>query len=107
MPATKKIPLRMCVGCRVMMPKRTMTRVVKPPEDKPFPDGAPVAIDFKGKLPGRGAYLCHSAACLDKARKSRALERALETTIPAEVFDILREQIIAAPPPTTDDGVEK
>ena len=65
----KKIPLRQCVGCREMKPKKELIRVVKSPEGE-------VSLDFKGKKPGRGAYVCPDAECLRRARKSRALERA-------------------------------
>ena len=62
----RKIPMRMCVGCREMKPKMELTRVVKPQEGD-------CAIDFTGKAPGRGAYVCKSAECLKKAQKTRAL----------------------------------
>ena len=86
----KKIPLRQCVGCREHKPKKELIRVVRSPE------GA-VSLDFKGKLPGRGAYVCPLAACLAKARKSRALERAFETTLPAEVYEALEQQMEEVP----------
>ena len=76
----KKIPMRQCLGCREMKPKKELIRVVRSPE------GA-VSLDFKGKAPGRGAYLCPQPACLKKAIKSKALERAFETQIPQEVYD--------------------
>ena len=76
----KKIPLRQCVGCREMRPKRELIRVAH------SQDGA-VTLDFGGKAPGRGAYVCRSAECLKKAIKSRALERAFETAIPQSVYD--------------------
>ena len=82
----KKIPMRQCVGCREMKPKKELIRVVKSPEGQ-------VSLDFRGKLPGRGAYVCPDPACLAKARKSRALERAFETAIPAEVYDQLERQM--------------
>jgi predicted RNA-binding protein YlxR (DUF448 family) len=78
----KKIPLRQCTGCREMKPKRELIRVVR------SPDGA-ILLDFKGKSPGRGAYLCNNNECLKKARKSKALERSLDTSIPAEIYDSL------------------
>ena len=65
----KKIPMRRCVGCRVSRPKRELIRVVCSAEGR-------VELDTTGRLPGRGAYVCPSAACLEKAIKSRALERA-------------------------------
>ena len=78
----KKIPMRQCTGCREMKPKRELIRVVRSPKGD-------ISLDFKGKSPGRGAYVCPDAACLKKARKSRALERALETDIPAGLYDEL------------------
>ena len=76
----KKIPMRQCVGCREMKPKKELIRVVKSPE------GA-ISLDFRGKAPGRGAYLCPDSACLKRAIKSKALERALETASPQEIYD--------------------
>ena len=84
----KKIPIRQCLGCRERKPKRELIRVVR------APDGG-VSLDFKGKLPGRGAYICPEAACLKKAAKSRALERALETLIPEEIYAQLTAQMEA------------
>ena len=86
MPKVKKIPQRQCVGCREMKDKKALLRVVRSPE------GA-VSLDFTGKKPGRGAYVCPDAGCLAKARKSRALERAFETAVPAEVYGQLEEQM--------------
>ena len=85
-PKVKKIPQRQCVGCREMKDKKALLRVVRSPE------GA-VSLDFTGKKPGRGAYVCPDPACLKKARKSRALERAFETAIPLEVYGQLEEQM--------------
>ena len=78
----KKIPMRQCVGCREMKPKKELIRVVKSPE------GA-ISLDFRGKAPGRGAYLCPDAACLKRAIKAKALNRAFETEIPQEIYDDL------------------
>ena len=88
MAVVKKIPMRQCVGCREMHPKRELIRVVKSPQGE-------ISLDFKGKSPGRGAYLCPAAECLKRARKSRALERAFETAIPSEVYDALEAQMEA------------
>lgn len=82
----RKIPLRMCVGCREMKPKRELLRVVKSPSGD-------VQIDRIGKAQGRGAYVCKNADCFKKARKSKALERALETAIAEAVFEQLMETI--------------
>lgn len=84
----KKIPLRQCVGCREMKPKPELIRVVKSPEGE-------VSLDFRGKKPGRGAYVCPQAECLKKARKSRALERAFSASLPDEVYEALEEQMKA------------
>ena len=82
----KKIPQRQCVGCREMKDKRQLIRVVKSPEGE-------ISLDFRGKKPGRGAYVCPSAECLKKARKSRALERAFSAQIPPEVYDALEQEM--------------
>ena len=82
----KKIPLRQCVGCREMKQKKELIRVVRSPEGS-------ISLDFRGKLPGRGAYVCPQPACLAKARKSRALERAFELSIPDEVYDAMEAQM--------------
>ena len=84
----KKIPMRQCVGCREMKEKRALIRVVKSPEGE-------ISLDFKGKKPGRGAYLCPNPECLKRARKARALERAFETTLPPAVYEALEEQMKA------------
>ena len=78
--------MRMCVGCREMKPKKELLRVVRSPA------GA-IALDRVGKAPGRGAYLCSDAACLKKAQKSKALDRALEAAVSAEVYDALVAQL--------------
>ena len=82
----KKIPMRQCVGCREMKPKKELIRVVKSPE------GA-VSLDFKGKKPGRGAYVCLNAERLKRARKIRALERAFSAPMPDEVYEALEQQM--------------
>ena len=82
----KKIPLRQCLGCREMKPKRELIRAVRSPEGS-------ISLDFKGKAPGRGAYVCHDKACLQKAIKAKALERAFNTAIPEEVYAALTEQM--------------
>ena len=85
---TRKIPMRMCVGCREMKEKRALLRIVKNAE------GA-ISFDRVGKAPGRGAYICRSKECLQKAVKQRQLERALETQIAQEVYQQLMEEIDA------------
>ena len=85
----KKIPQRQCMGCRERKAKKELIRVVRTPEGQ-------VCLDFSGKLNGRGAYLCPSAGCLQKARKAKSLERSLEVAIPEEVYDRLEKEMEAA-----------
>ena len=89
----KKIPLRQCLGCREMKPKKELIRVVRSPEGE-------VSLDFKGKKPGRGAYLCPQPDCLTKAKKAKALERAFGASLPADLYDALAQEMEAH----RDDG---
>ena len=82
----RKIPMRMCVGCREMKPKMTLLRVVKPQDGD-------ARIDRTSKAPGRGAYVCDDIECLNRAIKSRALDRALDCKIDGEVIEQLKRQI--------------
>ena len=82
----KKIPLRQCLGCREMKPKPELVRVVR------APDGT-VGVDLRGKMPGRGAYVCRSADCLKKALRSKALSRSLSAEIPPALYDDLAQQM--------------
>ena len=84
----KKIPMRQCLGCREMKPKRELIRVVRSPEGE-------LSIDLRGKTPGRGAYLCRSGECLKRAVKSRALERALSVPVPEDVWARLASELEA------------
>ena len=83
---SKKIPMRMCTGCRVHKPKKELIRVVKSPDGE-------ISIDFHGKKSGRGAYVCNDISCLEKAIKTRQLERAFSCAIPAEIVEKLREKL--------------
>ena len=84
----KRIPMRRCMGCRERKPKREMLRVVRSPEGT-------VSLDFRGKAPGRGAYVCPNPECLKKAVRSKALERNLEVPIPPEVLERLSREMEA------------
>jgi len=84
----KKIPMRQCLGCREMKPKRELIRVVRSPEGE-------ISLDFRGKSPGRGAYLCPDPQCLKKALKARALERAFSAQIPDEIYARLEQEMEA------------
>ena len=85
----KKIPMRQCLGCNEHRPKREMIRVVRDP------DGV-ISLDFNGKKSGRGAYICQSAACFAKARKTKRIENVLECSIPTEIYDEMEQSIASA-----------
>lgn len=95
----RKIPMRMCVGCREMKPKRELLRVVRGPEGD-------ISFDLTGRRPGRGAYVCRSADCLNLAIRKKQLERAFSAPISDAVRDGLMAQIADLPPAVeqTDDG---
>ena len=82
----RKIPMRMCVGCREMFPKKELMRVVKSPEGV-------ISFDHVGKAPGRGAYICRKVECLNKAMMIKALERQLECRIDEAVFSQLADEL--------------
>ena len=82
----KKIPQRQCMGCRERKEKRQLIRVVRKT------DGS-VCVDFSGKVSGRGAYIFPDKACLNKALKSKSLERSLEVAIPEEVYGRLEKEM--------------
>lgn len=84
--AVKKVPLRKCTGCGEMKNKKEMLRVIKTPEEE-------IVLDITGKKNGRGAYICSSAECFAKARKTKALERSLKAAIPDEVYDELEKEL--------------
>lgn len=87
----RKVPLRKCVGCQEMFPKRELIRVVLTPE------GA-IELDTTGKRNGRGAYMCNNVACLKTARKRKSLERSLKVSIPDGVHDELEARMEGAKP---------
>ncbi len=82
----KKVPLRICVGCQELKNKKELLRIVLTPE------GA-VEIDRTGKKAGRGAYVCPSAECLEKADKEHRLERSLKTKVSSEIYEALRQEL--------------
>ena len=84
--AERKIPLRKCIGCGEMKDKRTLVRIVRNKEGE-------ISVDLVGKKPGRGAYICKSIACLEKAQKARRLERAFSTKIEPEIYEAMRREI--------------
>lgn len=82
----KKVPLRKCTGCNELKNKKEMLRVIKTPEDE-------IILDATGKKNGRGAYICNSYLCFEKARKTKALERSLKTAIPQEIYEMLEKEL--------------
>ena len=86
MEKVKKIPVRQCLGCNEHKPKAELIRVVRSPEGE-------ISLDTRGKKSGRGAYICHNVKCLNKARKSKRIERALECEIPEEIYDAMEAQL--------------
>ena len=82
----KKVPMRLCTGCREMRSKRDMIRVIKTAENE-------ICIDATGRKNGRGAYICPNMDCLKQAMKNRGLERSLKTAIPETVYQQLEEEM--------------
>ncbi|MBE6851544.1 MAG: YlxR family protein [Ruminococcus sp.] len=85
----KKIPMRMCIGCGEMKPKKELIRVVKSPEGE-------ITLDFTGKKAGRGAYLCRSQECLTQAQKSRRLEKSFSCKVAPEVYEVMMHALSEA-----------
>lgn len=83
----KKVPLRQCTGCGERKEKKELIRIIRTPGDL-------IEIDFTGKKNGRGAYICNSVECLRAAKKRKALERSLKTTIPEEVYKGLEKEMM-------------
>ncbi len=82
----KKIPLRKCLGCGESKPKKDLIRVVRSAEGE-------VSLDLTGKKSGRGAYICHNISCLQKAKKAKRIERALECAILEDVYDSMEGEL--------------
>lgn len=80
----RKTPLRMCVGCREMKPKKELLRAVRSPEGQ-------VSLDATGKKAGRGAYVCYNAECLKRALKQKQLDRALDAHLDEEAIQQLTD----------------
>lgn len=83
----KKIPIRTCIGCNEAKPKKELIRIVKTTEGE-------VMLDNTGKKNGRGAYICSSIECLEKAIKTKRLSRAFEMPIDDDVYESLKNQIV-------------
>lgn len=83
----RKIPLRKCTGCQTMKSKKELVRIVRN-------ESGEFSLDFTGKMPGRGAYICPDIQCLEKAKKSKGLERSFKTNVPKEVYENLRNELL-------------
>ncbi len=82
----KKIPMRMCLGCNDMKPKKELIRVVKSPEGE-------ISLDFTGKKSGRGAYICRNIECFTKARKARRFEKAFSCRIDDDIYGGMNDEL--------------
>jgi hypothetical protein len=82
----KKTPMRMCLGCGEMIPKREMIRVVKSKDGE-------ISLDLTGKKSGRGAYICHRAECFKQARKAHKFERSFSCAISDELYDRMEREL--------------
>ena len=82
----KKIPMRMCLGCGEMKSKKELIRAVKSPEGE-------ISLDFTGKKSGRGAYICRSSECFDKARKARRFEKSFSCRIDESVYEVMANEL--------------
>lgn len=83
----KKIPMRMCLGCQEMKPKKELIRIVRTPDHD-------IDIDPTGKRSGRGAYICPSEECLKKAVKGRRMEKAFQQAVPQDIVETLKERLV-------------
>lgn len=83
---TKKIPMRMCLGCSEMKPKKELVRVVKSKEGE-------ISLDLTGKKAGRGAYICRDVNCFEKARKSKRFEKSFSCRIDDEIYESMKEEL--------------
>ncbi len=93
---TKKIPMRMCLGCGEMKPKKELIRVVKAADDS-------ISLDFTGKKNGRGAYICKNSECFAKARKARRFEKSFSCRIEDSVYEEMENELSAENDKSSDD----
>lgn len=82
----KKIPMRMCLGCGEMKPKKELIRAVRSPEGD-------ISLDFTGKKSGRGAYICRSTECFEKARKGRKFEKNFSCRIEEDIYEVMLDEL--------------
>lgn len=89
MPKQKKIPMRTCIACREEKPKKEMLRIVRSASGE-------ISLDFSGKLPGRGAYICDSEACIKKLVKYRLLHKTFSREVDESVYKAIEEEFLRA-----------
>lgn len=82
----KQIPLRQCIGCREMKPKKEMVRVIRTQENE-------VCLDATGRKNGRGAYVCANSECLNKAIKSHGIERSLKVEVSNDIYEAISKEL--------------
>ena len=82
----KKIPMRKCIGCNEMKPKKELIRIVRSPEGE-------FDLDVTGKKSGRGAYICKNPECFALVKKGGKLNRSFETSVPDEIYDKLESEL--------------
>ena len=83
----KKVNISICTGCKQLNEKKELIRVVRTDENQYY-------IDLTGKMSGRGAYICKSIECFEKAFKSKGLERSFKATIPKDIYEKLKSELI-------------
>lgn len=79
-------PLRTCIGCGQVMPQDKLIRISRDKNGR-------ISVDRDRLLPGRGAYICGDADCVEKVIKKRKLNRAFRTEVEPEIYELIREEI--------------
>lgn len=77
----------MCLGCREMKPKRELIRIVMNKEGQ-------ISLDFTGKMPGRGAYICNSVDCVKKLKKAHGIEKNYSCSVEPEIYDEIERTLV-------------
>ena len=85
MPKTKSVPMRMCIACREMKPKKEMLRIVRNADGE-------ITADLTGKAAGRGAYICGDAECLKKLQDKKLLHKAFSVSVAPEIYQKIEEE---------------
>ena len=83
----KKVPMRLCIACRQMKPKKELIRIVK--------NGEEIKLDKTGKANGRGAYICNDKECISKLKKQKLLNRVFACQVDDSVYTAIEEAFLA------------